>query len=443
MSGRLFWEVLWDRFDPGRPPERSAQRAPRPNGSAPAILRDLERPLGTPRVLLCGTPGTGKSTELLRVGEARAGDDLVVLIDLASFFEHAVGDVTALQRLTTWEIGLIIGLALVHAGENMPGFAWDPKLLTALGRAWKSLAERVGDTEPDMQALARKLPVMTSGGARSGGLNASGSPQQASSWPLGLGTGRVELSSQDPRVRTLAGLLRRLVDGLRVFRPVLLILDGLDHVQDDARIRHLLFESSLISDLPCGQVLAAPFSLRRGDLNRAVGRYTINTLYNEAVLDPAAPAHHGPGIELFGEVFHRQAGDITELPDEVLEEPLLRRLAYHSGGRLRDFAHSMRLLAERAWDQDLHVVPPTLVAQVLDERRRSLEAGLHSGHVALLRGVVLDQSHGLPADHEAQTLLADGRLLVYAGDSEWYFPHPLLLLQRVRLRVGPNTGVQV
>ncbi len=443
MSGRLFWEVLWDRFDPGRPPERSAQRAPRTSGPAAALLRDLERPLGTPRLLLCGTPGVGKSTELMRVGEARGADDLVVLVDLATFFESAVGDVAALQRLTSWEIGLVIALALIHAGEGMPGFAWDPKLLTALGRAWKALAERVGDSEPDVQALARRMPVLTSGGGRGAGLSAAGSPQQASSWPMGLGTGRVELSPQDPRIRTLAGLLRRLVDGLRVFRPVLLLLDGLDHVHDEARLRHLLFESPLISELPCGQVLAAPFALRRGDVNRAVGRYTVQTLYNEPVLDPAAPAHHGPGIELFGEIFHRQAGDITELPDEVLEEPLLRRLAYHSGGRLRDFAHSMRLLAERAWDEDLHVVPPTLVAQVLDERRRSLEAGLHSGHIAMLRGVVLDQSHGLPADGEAQTLLSDGRLLVYSGETEWYFPHPLLLLQRVRLRVGAGAAPQV
>lgn len=443
MSGRLFWEVLWDRFDPGRPPERSAQRAARPTGPVAAMLRDLERPLGTPRVMLCGTPGTGKSTELLRIGDARAADDLVVLLDLNAFFEGCVGDITALQRVTSWEVGLIIGLALIHAGEDMPGFAWDPKLLTGLAKAWKALAERVGDAEPDMAALARKLPVMTSGGSRGAGLNVSRSPSQSVSWSLGLGTGRAELSSQDIRVRNLATLLRRLVDGLRVFRPVLLILDGLDHVVDESKVRHLLFESSIISELPCGQVVAAPFGLRRGDIYRAVDRYSVNVLYNEPVLDPAAPAHHGPGIELFHEIFRLQSGDITELPDEVLEEPLLRRLAYHSGGRLRDFAHSMRMLAERAWDEDLHVVPPTLVAEVLDERRRGLEAGLHSAHVAMLRGVVLDQSHGLPADPEAQTLMADGRLLVYSGESDWYFPHPLLLLQRVRLRVGSSPTVQV
>lgn len=443
MSGRLFWEVLWDRFDPGRAPERSTHRAPRPNGPSAEILSDLARPLGTPRVLLCGTAGTGKSTELLRIGEARADEDLVVHIDLGQFFEHIVGDIGALQRLTAWEVAILVGLGLLHAGGNIAGFTWDPKLLAGFARAWKNLSERVGDADPDVAALAHRLPVITSGTTRGSGLSATSPPTQGSTWPIGLGTGRAELSPQDPRVRAMSAVLRRLVDGLRVLRPVLLLLDGLDQVQDDARVRYLLFETGLLAELPCGQVITAPFGLRRGDLRRAVGRYSVCSIYNEAVLDPAAPAHHGPGIDIFNEIFHKQAGDITEHPDEVLEEPLLRRLAYHSGGRLRDFALSMRLLAERAWDEDVRVVPPTLVASVLDERRRVLEAGLHSGHVALLRGVVLDQAHGLPADADAGGLLQDGRLLVYMGETEWFFPHPLLLLQRVRLRVGTGASAAV
>ena len=67
-------------------------------------------------------------------------------------------------------------------------------------------------------------------------------------------------------------------------------------------------------------------------------------------------------------------------------------------------------------------------------------AGLNHGQIALLRGVVLDQTHSLPTDPDALNLLHDGRLLAYGGDSEWYFPHTLLLLQRVRIRVSPPVG---
>lgn len=440
MSGRLFWEVLWDRFDPSRPPEKALNRASRSGGVVAEILRDLRRPLGTPRILLCGTSGCGKSTELLRIGEGRSDEDLVVCFDLYGFFDGVVGDHSALQRLTAWEVAFLVALALVHAGENMAGFAWDPKLLTGLGRAWKTLAERVGESEPDVGALSRRLPIYASAAVRGTGLEYAAVPSLPGSWPLPMGAGRADLSSQDPRVRNLAGLLRRLVDGLRAVRPVLLLVDGLDHVADEARLRHLLFESGLLADLPCGQVLVAPFGLRRGNPFRAVGRYATYVQYNESVLDPAAPAHHGPGIELFSEVFHRQAGDLTDSPEEIIEEPLLRRLAYHSGGRLRDFATAMRALAERAWDEDVHAVPPTLVAEVLDRQRHNLEAGLNSAQVALLRGVVLDQNHGLPSDPDALSLLNDGRLLAYGGDSEWFFPHTLLLLQRVRIRVSGPVG---
>ena len=440
MSGRLFWEVLWDRFDPSRPPERSGNRAPRAGGVVADILRDLGRPLGTPRILLCGTGGCGKSTELLRIGEGRSDDDLVVAFDLYGFFDTVAQDVSAMQRLTAWEVAFLVALALVHTGENLAGFAWDPKLLTGLGRAWKTLAERVGESEPDIAALSRRVPIFMSAAVRGSGLDQAAAPSMVGSWPLPMGAGRADLSPQDPRVRNLAGLLRRLVDSLRAVRPVLLLIDGLDHLADEGRLRHLLFESGLLSDLPCGQVIVAPFALRRGDVVRAVGRYTTYVQYNEAVLDPAAPAHHGPGIDFFSEVFRKQAGDLTDAPEDVLEEPLLRRIAYHSAGRLRDFTATMRLLAERAWDEDVHVVSPTLVADVLDRQRRNLEAGLNHGQIALLRGVVLDQTHSLPTDPDALNLLHDGRLLAYGGDSEWYFPHTLLLLQRVRIRVSPPVG---
>ena len=433
MSGRLFWEVVWDRFDPGRPPESGQHRASRTSGPGIAILRDLTRPFGSPHRLLCGPPGCGKSTELVRIAEGRADDDLVIHLDLAAFLDHVVQDPGALQRLVSWEIAFLLGLALVHVGETLPGFAWDPKLLLGLGRAWKGLSDRPGDTEPEIVPLARRVPVLVSARVRGAGLDQLGGPSQSGAWPLALG-GRSEVPTQDPRVRNLAALLRRMVDTLRVQRPVLLVLDGLDHLSDEARLRGLLFDSGLIADLPCGQLVAAPMGLRRGDETRASSRYSVHTLYNESILDPAAPAHHGPGIEIFSEIFRQRTADLAEAPEEILEEPLIRRLAYHCGGRLRDFSAALRLIAERAWDEDLGMIPPTLVAEVLDRQRRQLEAGLDASHISLLRNVVLDPLHALPHDAEAEALLRDGRLLVYSGDTEWYFPHTLLLVQRIKLR---------
>jgi hypothetical protein len=46
-----------------------------------------------------GTVGTGKTTELLRLAEARAGKELVVFLDLDRHFSDVLGDAPALQHV--------------------------------------------------------------------------------------------------------------------------------------------------------------------------------------------------------------------------------------------------------------------------------------------------------------------------------------------------------
>lgn len=444
MVGRLFWESVWDRFDPARPPVEPAFRAPRPRGPGEFILRELCRPLGIPRLLLCGTSGVGKSTELYRVAEARAGDDQVVLVDLFEFFSETLGDVAALQRLVGWEVGFLVALGLLHAGQVRANFAWDPRLLAALSRAWRSLSDdtplprgsSTGDPEPpDLIALSRRVPVLASGGPSSG-VQALGGPTQHGGWTLPVGTGRSEVPAQDPRIKLLKAALRQIAETFRRHRRLLLMVDGLDHIRDEARARHILYDAGILHQIPCPQLISAPFALRDGDPEAAARRYTAFPLFNEPVLDPAAPAHHGPGIDLFSDLFWRQIADLSERPDEIIPEPQLRRLAYHCGGRPRDFALAVRQLAERAWDYDSVSVHAGLVSEVLDVHRRRLEVGLSAGSINLLRNVILDPTHAFPVDPEARSLLADGRLLAFSHESEWFFPHPLLLAQRVRIRVG-------
>jgi Ni2+-binding GTPase involved in maturation of urease and hydrogenase len=57
-----------------------------------------EKPRDEPKILLGGTVGTGKSTELWKIAETQAkkGDEFVVFVDLVSHFDRAVGDAQAL-----------------------------------------------------------------------------------------------------------------------------------------------------------------------------------------------------------------------------------------------------------------------------------------------------------------------------------------------------------
>ena len=77
-----------------------------------------------------------------------------------------------------------------------------------------------------------------------------------------------------------------------------------------------------------------------------------------------------------------------------------------------------------------------MVDDSIDERRRLLELGLDRAKIGLLRDVASDPEHRLPDGDEIGTLLDQFCLLPFPNRSEWYFPHPLLTLELVRLPPG-------
>lgn len=96
MSRRPIWETIYKRFDPERPAEDKATRADRPLSPAEAIGHSLDMPIADSRILLTGTVGTGKTTELMRLAEAREGKEFVVFLDLERHFSEVVRDSPAL-----------------------------------------------------------------------------------------------------------------------------------------------------------------------------------------------------------------------------------------------------------------------------------------------------------------------------------------------------------
>src|SRR5262249_26215071 len=138
MSRRKLWQTIFERFDPERPTESepSDWRADRPLSPREAIVKALERPFGTPRMLLTRTAGTGKTTELLRIAEARASREFVVFLNLERHFHEVVQDPAALQNVSAWEVCFLAGVALLRGAEERLGFKFPEAHLRKLGRAW-------------------------------------------------------------------------------------------------------------------------------------------------------------------------------------------------------------------------------------------------------------------------------------------------------------------
>jgi hypothetical protein len=220
---------------------------------------------------------------------------------------------------------------------------------------------------------------------------------------------------------------------------VLFLIDGLDRIRDFERARELFLRSELLAQLACRVVVCGPFALRSHPAVSAIPRFSkVKVLVNEPVMRKDQPSEHGPGVPFFCEIFRKRVADLNAT--DLVSDDLLRRLAYYSGGRARDFVKSIRMVAEAAWIADAECASRPLVDKVLDEARRLLEMGLDAGHIEVLEKTAADPLRRLLADGRARELLDYGQLLPYPNESEWYYPHPLLLMHLVRTSPAGSSG---
>jgi hypothetical protein len=436
METRAVWQEIFQRFDPMAPPQRAEWRVDRKLGPTRRINSRLNRPFDTPRCLLAGTIGTGKTTELLRLAEQRAERDFAVVFDLDRHFRDVVGDAKALERVESWEICSVIALAAIRAAQEGLGEAWKGDSVPGLDAAWRALSPPPapgGPAKLSVGELAGTLMLWASaaidGGTTATTLTWLGQSAKALKWDRLIGVGSGGYSDQDARVQSLLDAVNQVLAEVHRTsgKPVLIVLDGLDRIRDVTRAGKLLVESELLAELKARLVVTAPFALRHHAALSEVRGFVPFILFNEPVVNGHRPSEHGECIDFFRDLFRQRTQDLNG--EELLSVDLLDRLAYYSGGRARDFVKFVRELAGIAWDRDIRRTTRELIDEVLDSQRRLLESGVYKEHLAVLERVAANPHARLERNPLVDELLTTGRLLPYPNDSEWYYPHPLLTLK--------------
>lgn len=400
------------------------------------------------KFLVVGTRGSGKSTEIHSIAEARARRDFVVLVDLERHFEDVVHQSSALQKVAVWELCFLAALAVMRAAKERLGIDFDADVEGDLKRAWSSAAGKSGVNTPAdfnlatlgsaMVVFASELTAPGAGTLAAAALKALEKGVGGASWKLPFGLSSMVIPDQDEALEGMLAVANRILGIVQTqHRRVLLVLDGLDRITDRAKARELFVESSALSRLECRQVIGAPFALRHAMELAEVRRYLPFVLVNEPVIDRNDPTREGPGVDVMVKLFRQRVAD---LQGTFFSNPaLLRRLAYYSGGRARDFVKLVRRAATRAAIDKASVINDAIVDATLRELRLELETGLNQGHYSVFEAVALDPAHQLPRDpvELVWDLVDHDRLLPYPNDSEWYFPHTLFTL-RAGLRWRPG-----
>jgi hypothetical protein len=418
------WKTLIQRFDPWVPASGTV-RADRPyNRVFPYIRRVLRVPEGVARILVLGSIGSGKSTELLHVVETCPDDQRWVLFDVFQWFSRS-GAPQALDAVKPWELLAIVAAHGWQAAEQLGYVDGLQAELRAINSAVAALDPSPGGVSPtvfDLASLASSAIVLIPGIGNVGLFFREMAKAVKLTWTPGR-PDRPNPTISDPRVQELLAATNAVFRALRtVSSPPVLVVDGLDQIKDPNQAERIFYSGDILQGISDAHVIAtAPLLV---DLLPS-GLWNRRTLAEVPVVDREDWRRLGDGVSFFHELWKART---VGLPADILSGEDLDRLAYYSGGVTRVFVRLVREVALAAYSSS-GTVPRAVIDEVLDEYRREDVEGrhLHKGHVDALRQVLEDPDHRLPDGAHARDLVRLGKLLPYPNDTAWWFPHPLFL----------------
>ncbi|MCB9704215.1 MAG: hypothetical protein H6711_20165 [Myxococcales bacterium] len=438
------WQDIYRIFDPIEPASAELRVARGLyNPLSEKIVPRLGLPLPHQKYVLAGGIGSGKSTELRATVEGLAGSKLVVLVDLWRHFESTVVDPGALDHLQPAELVGLLGLAILRTGNDLLGHDWrglDKRLGSAIAGIRASSGDEGKGPALDVVALSKGIAVLVGGalagpvGAITGGMVKAGVDGglkllEASTtweWKVGL-RDRKRTSDQDAPVRAVLQATNALLDDIRAHykREIVLLVDGLDRIQEAATFEDLVVESSLLGELRCDLVATLQLGLVQRYRSRLHWCKPFDFTYVPIALqsDPTNPDPRGMN---FFESLSAQRFKKLGIEAPIATE-FIRQLAYHSGGRLRDFIALVREVAVQAMLGDAPTATREHIEEAVDQLRRDRESGLNAEHLRVLSEVLSDPQHRLPGGDIALNLLDRQLLLAYPNKSTWYLPHTILM----------------
>lgn len=439
------WKLLYsERFDYQRTLSGEDIRfyVERPDAPSKEIQRQLqEEPGRATKFFLSGSAGSGKSSELARLGRLLQDDFAVIGLD-------AYQSAANVTRLTGAETLFMIGAAAVRSARDYWGQDLSEDAVEGLFEAFRGVATEPSKLSLDrllegtsvlagVAATAVGLPGQAIAGAGRAVATAVGSHSQSHlTIPRPFGGLTREVREGDPEVERLTEALAQVLGEVAAYRPPVVLVDGLDRVEELASIRQLFLATRLLDLPPCPVVYAGPIALAFAPEAMVVagsGRFETAFLPNVPVELPATPLasvterNIQGGRAVLGEIVARRLASLGLSAPDLFDDGVLDLLIIRSGGVIRDLIRlvhwSFRLagrrtdpparidaeLAEAAFQRVAQDVQPMAAnALRLDELRQVEATGTHSG------------------SDESTRLLLRGAILAYRDHVPWFRVHPFL-----------------
>lgn len=451
-----FWRPIINDFDPVgslvRPDEVARffidRKAADPTGSLVQWLKqNLRNSVGqaTPyKGLLTGHVGSGKTWELMRLGQELAGDFFVAWFDAEFSLDP--------EKANHFDVLLGMGVAAYAAAERAglkPAKRVAEDLVNSVANFVHKYEEREESSLKLDQLLQQVFAFALLGGAVGGPPGAVAAGAAAIGVQF-LKAARLELNVKDELVGTLElpanrveilGALNAVIEEVqqKANKPVLIIVDGLDKVPA-ARAPLLFAQSALLAEPACALLYAAPIEFYH---RLAAGQ--ARNRFDEYKILPNPPVHRRPlsgadwkvarvrnenGVDVMREVVAKRCESRGKSTDDLIDADALGLLAEASGGLMRDLIRSFRQAATFAQILGATRIDEDIARRVIDQQRQEIAPPLSVDHREALRRVIqqgaLSGGQRQPVEDE---LLRSALLLSYEDDSggTWFDAHPAVL----------------
>lgn len=418
------WKPVVAAFNPRLPLSRleiDPLYVTRPQAPHQRVLDDLLfEPEAHPVFVICGSHGSGRSTELACLDRHLHDQRALIEVDLDRALPEPVSTVSLL---------LVLGLAALKAAE-----AWtvDGQALAAAIRRLEAAVATLTPSEntPSIFPITELIEDVSA-------VTSISSPQKTSNHSaFGVHShgqviwhpqaGQLALNASD---RARWAVLRAVNHAFRTLQdasglpPVVLAddLDKLHHLDDLVR---LLGEPKLLAALAVPLVLTGPVNLMHSDRFHDVRRHArLLPLYNLPVVTPSGEPDQD-GIAMLMESVHRRQVHF-QLPNLWIDEAALPLLVRGSGGCLRDFMGLLRAAALSAYNEGAATLKARNAEAAIRAWRHVLEFTLTEHAVQQLKAVL--ETRRPTDDALFDELLFNNIVVCYPEQNLWYRPHELLV----------------
>jgi hypothetical protein len=423
------WRDLYHLFDPKKRLESwdSDLFVERPSAVAERIIGDLEfEPSG--KWVVCGSLGSGKSSELVRLGRKLWKDSTIIALDLAS-------SSTRVDKLTPAEVLFLIGAAAIRKARDNAhpvGQAETNQLI----EAFKGLLDP--GSRINVGEILQGVALFITNVAAPGVAPAVGAATGVARIAGGLlgGTTRA-FQEGEPAIQELALAVDAILERIRhKLPPPVVLVDGLDKVQDLPTIRSLFTSTRLLSSPTAPIIYSGPITLMLSTVwNVAGGAFKRERLTNVVVQPPPPewlsldPAKIQAGREAMRQVVAKRLARYSLKPEDVFEGSTLDDLITASGGVLRDLIHLVnrccRFAHEVSKNNPEAKVDAKIAEEAVAELRKEFEVTLTTKRIEELKHVKQTGEPSGSSDISSDLLLSN-YVLPYSNGKVWFEPHPIL-----------------